>query len=49
MRRILGAVVLLLILVTALGGCQDRPNNELPTQRLDPKEQPQPVGESEPF
>jgi hypothetical protein len=48
MRRILAAVVLL-ILVTALGGCQDRCKDELPTQRLEPKEPPQPVGEPEPF
>jgi hypothetical protein len=49
MRRILAAGVFLLMLVTALGGCQDRRKDEFPTQRLDPKEQPQPVGKPEPF
>jgi len=42
MTRILGAV--LLLLVTALGGCQDRRKDVIPTQieKL-PKGQPQPV------
>ena len=44
MRRILGAaVILLLLLVTAWVVCQDRRTDEMPTQRFDPKELPQPV------
>ena len=43
MRRILGGMVLLLILVAVSGGCQDRRKDEIPTQQLDPKELPPPV------
>jgi hypothetical protein len=49
MRRIFAGAVFVLMLVTACGGCQDRRKDELPTQRLEPKEPPQPVGEPEPF
>ncbi len=44
MRRILGAVALLLILVAAWIGCGDRRKDEIPTQIQPlPKEEPQPV------
>ena len=49
MRRILGAISFLLILVVAGGGCQDRRKDQIPTQveKL-PKGQPQPVPNSSP-
>ena len=44
MRRILGAVALLLILVAAWAACQDRRKDKIPTQI-----QPLPKGEPQPF
>lgn len=42
MRRILAAVVLLLIVVTAWGGCQDRRKDEIPAHIEPlPKERPE--------
>jgi hypothetical protein len=50
MRRILGGMVFLLILVAVSGGCQDRRKDEIPprTEPL-PKVQQQPVNDRNSF
>jgi hypothetical protein len=50
MRRILGAVGLLLLLVLVVWWvCRDRRTDEVPTQLQPPKEQPQPVLDPSPY
>jgi len=49
MRRTLGAVVLLVILVAAWVACQDRRKDEIPTPIEPLKEQLRPVDDPSPF